>query len=100
MIRPLLAPDHGMLLVLPDAKPHWFWMTDALIPLDILFFDACRRLAPMQLDVPPCRTTPCTNYPSSMPARYALEVPAGTVSRIGASVGDTLTVDTRLAPVR
>ncbi|UGB37720.1 DUF192 domain-containing protein [Frateuria soli] len=93
MMRTTLAPDHSMLFVFPDTQPRWFWMKDTLIPLDILYFDADRKLVSMQLDVPPCKADPCPSYPSDAPARYVLELPAGTARRIGAEQGDELTVE-------
>jgi uncharacterized membrane protein (UPF0127 family) len=100
MGRSELAPDHGMLFVFPDAQPRWFWMKDTLIPLDILYFDGGRKLVSMQLDVPPCKADPCATYPSDKPARYVLELSAGTARRIGAQVGDVLAIDADLAGVR
>jgi uncharacterized membrane protein (UPF0127 family) len=100
MMRTTLASDHSMLFVFPDTQPRWFWMKNTLIPLDILYFDADRRLVSMQLDVPPCKADPCPSYPSDAPARYVLELPAGTARRIGVETGDTLTVDADVGTVR
>jgi uncharacterized membrane protein (UPF0127 family) len=100
MGRSELAPDRGMLFVFPDAQPRWFWMKDTLIPLDILYFDGSRTLVSMQLDVPPCKADPCATYPSDKPARYVLELSAGTARRIGAQVGDVLAIDADLAGAR
>jgi uncharacterized membrane protein (UPF0127 family) len=93
MGRTRLKPDHGMLFVFPDVQPRTFWMKNTLIPLDILYFDGDRKLVSMQLDVPPCAADPCATYPSDLPARYVLELAAGRAERIGARVGDTLTLD-------
>ena len=93
MMRKELAADHGMLFVFPDTQPRWFWMKNTLVPLDILYFDADRKLVSMQLDVPPCKADPCSSYPSDVPARYVLELSAGTAQRIGARVGDELGVE-------
>lgn len=92
MKRAALPADHGMLFVFPDAQPRWFWMKDTWLPLDILYFDADHKLVSMQLDVPPCKADPCPSYPSDAPARYVLELPAGTAQRIGAKSGDRLDV--------
>jgi uncharacterized membrane protein (UPF0127 family) len=100
MGRHELAPDHGMLFVFADAQPRWFWMRDTLIPLDILYFDGSRKLVSMQLDVPPCKADPCATYPSDKPARYVLELSAGTARRIGAQVGDVLAIDADLSGLR
>lgn len=93
MMRPKLAADHSMLFIFPDTQPRWFWMKNTLIPLDILYFDANRKLVSMQLDVPPCKADPCPSYPSDAPARYVLELAAGTARRIGVEHGDELTVE-------
>ncbi len=99
MDREQLAADHGMLFVFASEKPQTFWMKDTLIPLDILFFDKDRKLVSMQLNVPPCKTVPCPTYPSNEPAKYVLELPAGTAVAIGASVGDELTIEGRIGNV-
>ncbi|GAA0689841.1 DUF192 domain-containing protein [Dyella marensis] len=99
MMRTSLAPDHSMLFVFPDTDQRSFWMKNTLIPLDILYFDADRKLVSMQLDVPPCKADPCATYPSNAPARYVLELPAGTAGRIYATPGDELTVEGNVGKV-
>lgn len=99
MMRTTLAADHGMLFVFPDTAPRGFWMKNTLIPLDILYFDAGRRMVSAQLDVPPCRADPCPIYPSTGPARYVLELSAGTAKRIGVRAGDTLAIEGEIGSV-
>lgn len=99
MLRTTLAPDHGMLFVFSDTAPRGFWMKNTLIPLDILYFDADRRLVSAQQDVPPCKADPCPIYPSTGPARYVLELSAGTARRIGVRDGDTLAIEGEVGPV-
>ncbi len=91
MNRASMPPDHGMLFVFPGARPRTFWMKNTLIPLDMLFFDANRRLVAIQRDAQPCTADPCRLYPSDVPARYVLELNAGTAARIGARTGDVIT---------
>ncbi|KRE96504.1 hypothetical protein ASG87_16035 [Frateuria sp. Soil773] len=100
MFRTELAADRGMLFVFPYTDQQAFWMKNTLIPLDMLYFDDRRALVSMQLDVPPCKADPCATYPSNAPARYVLELPAGTVARIGAQPGDVLEVKGEIGPVR
>ncbi len=61
------------------------WMKGCKIPLDVLFFDHNKRLNNFHtMAVPspgqPDHTLPI--YPSDKPAKYALEVPAGTARRL------------------
>lgn len=100
MFRTELAADHGMLFVFPYTDQQAFWMKNTLIPLDMLYFDDELKLVSMQLDVPPCKADPCPSYPSNAPTRYVLELPAGTVTRIGAQLGDVLKVDGDVGTVR
>jgi uncharacterized membrane protein (UPF0127 family) len=100
MMRQSLPADHGMLFVFPRTEPQAFWMKNTLIPLDMLYFDAPRRLVSMQLNVPPCQADPCPVYPSEGPARYVLELSGGTARRIGVQPGDELKIEGEIGPVR
>ena len=90
MDRASMLPDHGMLFVFPDAEPRTFWMKNTLIPLDILFFDDSHRLVTIRTDVPPCKTNPCPIYSSTAPARYVLELNAGTATKLGLRKDDVI----------
>lgn len=100
MFRTTLAANHSMLFIFPYTSQQAFWMKNTLVPLDMLFFDADRKLVSMQLDVPPCRADPCPSYPSTVPARYVLELAAGTARRIGVQIGDELKVDGEIGAVK
>ena len=91
MDRTSIPADHGMLFVFADAEPRTFWMKDTLIPLDMLFFDNAKRLVSILRDVPPCRADPCPTYASTAPARYVLELNAGTAAKLGLRRGDAIT---------
>jgi hypothetical protein len=91
MDRSSMPADHGMLFVFPDDAVRTFWMKNTLIPLDMLFFDADRKLVTLQADVPPCKADPCAVYPSSGPARYVLELNAGAAAKLGVREGDAAT---------
>ena len=92
MERTQMAADHGMLFVFEDDAPRAFWMKNTKIPLDMLFFDAERRLVSVQHDVPPCIADPCPAYPSGAPARYVLELNAGEARKLGLTSGDELQI--------
>ncbi|TAL73531.1 MAG: DUF192 domain-containing protein [Rhodanobacter sp.] len=100
MARSQLAAGHGMLFVFPDNAPRGFWMKNTLIALDILYFDADRKLVSAQRDAPPCQANPCPIYPSQGNAQYVLELPAGSARRIGAVHGDVLGIDGAIGAVR
>lgn len=91
MFRDRLPADHGMLFIFEQETPQAFWMKNTRIPLDILYFDADRVLVSWALDTPPCSTGDrCPSYPSARPAKYVLELNAGTARRLGLQLGDRI----------
>jgi uncharacterized protein len=91
MERPTMPADEGMLFIFEVAQPLSFWMFNTLIPLDIIFADAERRITSIHASVPPCRPPlRCPTYASHGLAQFVLEVNAGTVATAGLSVGDEL----------
>lgn len=92
MNRTEMAADHGMLFVFQDDAPRAFWMKNTKIPLDMLFFDAERKLVSVQHDVPPCLADPCPGYSSGAPARYVLELNGGRARKLGVQSGDELSI--------
>ena len=94
MYRDQMAADAGMLFLFERQEPQAFWMKNTKIPLDILYFDEQWKLVGWSLNTPPCSLGDrCPSYPSQAPARYVLELNAGTAARIGAQFGDALRVD-------
>lgn len=91
MHRESLPEDQGMLFLFDRAAPQAFWMKNTLIPLDILYFDAERRLVSVSRDVPPCKSARCPSYPSAGPALYVLELNAGRAAALGVTRGDVVT---------
>jgi uncharacterized membrane protein (UPF0127 family) len=91
MERPSLPADQGMLFLFEVTQPLSFWMFNTLIPLDIIFADAERRITSIYASVPPCRPPlRCPTYSSHGLARFVLEVNAGTVAKAGIGIGDEL----------
>ncbi len=97
--------QHGLMEVpeLPDGAGMWFaydqdrtggfWMKNTLVPLDITYVGADDRIVDVAEAVP-CESDPCPPYPPSGPYRNVLEVPGGYLDRIGAGVGDVVTLVT------
>ncbi len=90
MHRTKLASDRGMLFLFGTAQPLNFWMKDTLIPLDIVFLldGRIRQIA----SAVPCHANPCPVYSSKLAASEVIELPAGTVQKLGIKVGDRLRV--------
>ena len=66
-------------------------MNNPKIPLDILYFDADWTLVAQSLNTPPCTLGDrCPPYPSIYPAKYVLELNAGTAAKLGVTLGDRL----------
>ena len=95
MGRSQLAADRGMLFLYTEEAPRAFWMRNVHFALDILYLDANWRIVD-RVAAPPCVTSPCPDYPSSRPARYVLELPAGSGERLGLASGQRLTPPNRL----
>ena len=91
MFRDSMADKHGMLFVHEREEPQAYWMKNTHIPLDILYFDAGKRLVSQQRDVPPCSAGDgCPPYPSTAPAKFVLELNAGEAARLKLKDGEAL----------
>jgi uncharacterized membrane protein (UPF0127 family) len=95
--RDSLAPDAGMLFVLPQEERASFWMKGMRIPLDFVWISGERGVSQVTADVrPPPAGTPTSSlklYKPDQPVRYTLELNAGAAERLGITVGDTVTFE-------
>jgi uncharacterized membrane protein (UPF0127 family) len=89
MERPSLPADQGMLFIFEVAQPLSFWMFNTLIPLDIIFADAERRVTSISAAVPPADHRLVVPPTAHGLAQFVLEVNAGTVAS-EINVGDEL----------
>ncbi len=90
MYRREMGWNDGMVFVFDSEDIRPFWMKNTLIPLDIIWLDADRRVVFIAHAVPPCKADPCPSYPPSRPAKYVVEVNAGFAKKHGVTEGDTL----------
>jgi len=93
MFRTSLAADRGMLFAFPEPANHPFWMFQTLIPLDIIWMDAERRIVFISANTPPCppeKGQNCPNYGGEQAAQFVLELAAGSAAAHGLKVGDRL----------
>ena len=91
MHRTELPADRGMLFFFPSPGLHGFWMSETLIPLDIIWLDANRRIVSTSADTPPCPSgVSCPLYSPSAPAQFVLELAAGEAARRNLQIGHQL----------
>src|SRR5688500_2668660 len=70
MHRDRLASGTGMLFVHAEPERQAYWMKNTRIPLDILYFDAARKLVSVS-NAPPCSLGDrCPPHPSAGAALY------------------------------
>lgn len=83
----------GKLFIFDEDERHGIWMKDMNYAIDILWFSADRQIVHIEENVQPDTYTDSrTIFRSPEPARYVLEVVAGTVDALNIVYSDTLTV--------
>jgi uncharacterized membrane protein (UPF0127 family) len=85
-----LGPADGLLMVFQSDSEWGIWMKDMNFPLDIVWLNNEKKVIYIVTDASPDLGTSKTFTPET-PARYVLEVPAGTVKRAAIKIGDTAT---------
>ncbi len=80
MFRTAMGPDEGMLFPRQEARMASFWMKNTLIPLDIIFIGADRRIINIAANTVPYSTVP---VPSEGPALAILELNGGRAAELG-----------------
>ena len=99
MERAVIPPDTGMLFVFDAAAPQSFYMASTPKSLDIQFYGPDSTLLNIAEDTVPFSFD---TLPSSGPAQFVVEVPAGYSRRLGLVPGDRIRWTTARsgAPVR
>jgi len=90
MFREKINPDQGMLFIFEHENYHSFWMKNMKIPIDILWLDSEKRIVHLECQVPPCKKEPCPSYSPGFPARFTLELKAGSVEDHKLKLSDRL----------
>jgi uncharacterized membrane protein (UPF0127 family) len=83
-----IADDQGMLFIFDEEQYLSFWMRNTYISLDIAFARSDGEIVKIH-QMPPLTLE---SFPSIEPARFALEVKAGTFARLGIQEGDRLII--------
>ena len=89
---PYLADRTGMLFVFPDNDQHGIWMKDMKFPIDIIWISENYNIVHVKKDATP-ESYP-TVFKNSKPARYVLELPAGSIETFSFNGLSYLQIDT------
>jgi len=88
MGRKSLLENEGMLFIFSNEEEQRFWMKNTLIPLDLIFISADKKIIEIKFNFEPCNKIECPVYQSKEKAKYVLEVNAGFCERHRVRVGD------------
>ncbi len=90
MFRKSLPADRGMLFDFAENTTIRMWMKNTYLSLDMIFIDSSGRIIDISTNTVPHSTDIIR---AGGPARYVLEVIAGSSARIGARIGDRVTFE-------
>jgi len=84
MFRKKLDPEAGMIFVSAAEKKQTFWMKNTYISLDMIFLDSGLKVVGILPNVPILNEE---RRESDKPAKYVIELNAGTGKKFGIEVG-------------
>lgn len=87
-----IDPNGGLLMDFGQDGQHGIWMKNMNFPLDIIWLDKFQHVIYIVKNAPP-ENPASTVFAPKDPARYVIELPAGSVSQAGIKIGDTATFD-------
>ena len=96
MFREELADDAGMLFDFKQEREVSFWMSNTLIPLDMIFVGADGVVKTIHVNA---RPQDLTSIPSQVPVQFVLEIPGGRSEEIGLQPGDVMEHERVGAPI-
>lgn len=86
-----LGGDQALLFIFASSDTYRLWMKDMLISIDVVWLDESQRVISTMTNLTP-DSYPKT-FSSDAPARYALELPAGTVEQKNIKKDDRASFD-------
>ncbi len=87
MFRRSMGPDEGMIFPMSPPRQAAFWMRNTVIPLDIIYIGADRRVLNIAANAVPYDETPLA---SAGPVAGVLEIAGGRAAALGIAPGDTV----------
>ncbi|MBT4530166.1 MAG: DUF192 domain-containing protein [Phycisphaerae bacterium] len=103
MGRTSFTVDGGMLFIFPNAEVRSFWMKNCLIDIDLIFLDSrgtITALHEMSIEAPQENDESDWAYEQRMghyfsytPARFAIELEAGSIQKLHLRVNDHINLD-------
>ncbi len=85
MFRKEMGADEGMIFPMDPPRRAYFWMRNTVLPLDIIYIGADRRVLNIAANARPYDETP---LPSAGLAAAVLELNAGRAAALGIKPGD------------
>lgn len=85
-----LGEGQAMLFIFDKSDLLGFWMKDMRFSIDIMWLDADYRVVSFEKSATP-ESYPKIFFPSA-PAKYVIELPAGTLSALGTKPGDNVAI--------
>lgn len=92
MNRKKLGKNSGMLFIFDTEGIYPFWMKNTLIPLDMVWIDANKKVVFIKENAEPCQGSVCPSISPDAKAKYVLEINAGIVKNTGLKIGDLVEI--------
>jgi len=92
MFRKRLENGKALLMIFRNESTRGIWMPFMRFPIDVIFADSSRKVVSLHSGVQPMTGNPKTwkIYKSPIPAKYIIEVNAGTIKKSRTEAGDRL----------
>jgi uncharacterized membrane protein (UPF0127 family) len=87
--RDSIPTDRGMLFTYTAPGRYCYWMKDMRFPLDIIWFDAQKRVVKIEQNLQP-NTYPKTYCPADKNVQYVIELNAGQAAELQLQLGQQL----------